>query len=183
MQQPPSPQPTAKKKSSSGCLIALAIVGGLAVLVMAVVGFGVWRFASSKEGKAIIGAVGEMATIVAEAQSAPGAAEVRELGCDQAMVLDLDRMVKIFKMLDAGAPHESYSVMVICQVGVLHGDPPSCDRVASTYRAAVNATRPFAASVTRSGSHGEVCSILYDAKGNRVRDLPHGSTPNVPGAH
>ena len=188
MQQPPTYQPAgqplapppAKKKSGSGCLIALAIVGGLAVLVMAVVGFGVWRFASSKEGKAIIGAVGEGAKIIAEAQSAPGAAEVRKLGCDQALVLDIERMAKLFEHFDASAPHGSYSTMVICQVGVLHSDAPSCDQVASTYRAAVPAARPFAATVTRSGGHGEICSSLYDAKGNKVKDLPRGSTPTVP---
>ena len=154
------------------------------MLTVAVIGFGVWRFAGTKEGKAIFGAIGEGAKILAEAQSAPGAAEVRALGCDQAMVIDMDRMVKLFEHRDASAEREAFSIMVICHIGALQGDPPSCDRVASTYHAAVGvAARPFAATVTRGGGRGgEACSSLYDAKGKKVRDLPRGSTPTVPGA-
>ena len=39
------------------------------------------------------------------------------------------------------------------------------------------------ARLKKGGGHGEMCSSLYDAKGNKVKDLPRGSTPTVPGAH
>ncbi len=178
--QPPTPPPPAKK-SGNGCLIALAIVGGLAVLTVAGIGVGVWHFAGTTEGKRIFGAIGEGAKLIAEGQSAPGAAEVRDLGCDQGLVLDVDRFAKLLEHSDAPASHLSFSTLVICQVGAFHGDPPTCDQVASTYRAAVGTVaRPFGATVTRGGGRGEICSALYDVNGNKVRDLPLGSTPTVP---
>ncbi len=82
------------KKSGNGCLLALAIVAGLALLVVGVAGFVIYRAANSREGKAILGAIGGMTRTVAEAQAAPGAAEVRALGCDQAMVIDLEKMTE-----------------------------------------------------------------------------------------
>jgi hypothetical protein len=178
---PPAPQPP--KKSSNGCLIALGIVGGLAVLLVLVVGVGVWRFSETKEGKVIFGAIGEATRIAAEGQSAPGAAEVRALGCDQAMVLDTQRMSKLFEQFDASVPRrDDYSVMVICQVGLLGHSHPTCDEVARTYRAAVSAPPgPFLAHVKNQSSGGEVCSTLYAVDGKKLRDLPTGSTPRIPG--
>ncbi len=187
MQQPPyypppqAPQqaPPAPKKGSNGCLIALAIVGGLVLLVVGVVAFGVYRFAGSKEGKAVFGVLGDMTKAMGEAQSAPGAAEVRALGCDQAMVMDMEKMGSLFEYLDAGTPNGAFSTVVICQVGVL-AKPPRCDDVAKTYVAAVKApARGFAVNVNHSGSGA--CSTLYDVHGTKVRDLGAGSTPRVPG--
>ena len=179
---PPAPQPR-PKKSGNGCLIALAVVGGLAVLLVVVVGAGIWRFAGTKEGKAMFSAIGEATKAAAEAQSAPGAAEVRALGCDQAMVVDVARMSKLFEQLDASAPRkEEYSVMVMCQVGLLGHGAPTCDEVAGAYRTAVGTLPgPFVAHVKHQGRSGEVCSTLYDAGGKKVRDLAAGTTPRIPG--
>jgi hypothetical protein len=182
MQTPPAPGIAPKKKSTSGCLIALAVVGGLGVLVVALAAFGLYRFSTTKEGKMVFGVIGEATKMAAEAQSAPGAAEVRALGCDQGMVMDMNKMGKIFEQLDASAPpSDQLSVMVFCQVGVF-AKAPTCDAVAHTYHAAVGSHRGFAAYVTHSGGHGgEVCSSLYDADGKKVRDLPSGSAPKIPG--
>src|SRR5580704_7598776 len=101
--QPQSPAPP-RKKSGNGCIIALAVVGGLVGLTVLIAAIGLWRFAGSKEGKAVFGAIGEGARILAEAQAAPGAAEVRALGCQQAMVIDMERMSKLFEYFDASVP-------------------------------------------------------------------------------
>jgi hypothetical protein len=182
MPQAPAPP---NRKSGSGCLIALGVVGGLFLLVLAVVGLGVWKLASTPQGKAMFGAIGEATKAAAEAQNAPGAAQVRALGCDQAMVLDMARVSKIFEQLDASAPQSSeFSVLVVCQVGSAGGSAPSCDEVARVYRSAAGATaRPFAANVKRPGRGGEICSSVYDAEGRKVRDLPTGSTPHLAGDH
>jgi hypothetical protein len=171
------------KKSSNGCLIALAVVGGLFVLVLALAGLGIWRLASTKEGKAMFGAIGEATKAAAEAQSAPGTAQVRALGCDQAMVLDMSRVSKIFEQLDASASQTSdVSVLVVCQVGAVSSGAPSCDEVARVYRDAIGASaRPFAANVKRPGRGGEICSSVYGADGRKIRDLPPGSTPSLAG--
>lgn len=180
----PAPPPRPKKKSGNGCLVALAILGGLVALTALVVGIVVWRFAGTKEGKAVFGAIGEAARIATEAQSAPGAAEVRALGCEQAMVFDAERMAKVVEQLaDAGARDMEFSVVVVCKVGVIDRSPPSCDDVARTYRGALGAVaQPFAANVTRGGGRGgEICSALYDATGKKMRDLHGGSAASVPG--
>jgi hypothetical protein len=170
--QPQSPEP-ARKKSGNGCLIALAVAGGLFIVTVGLIAFSVWRFAGSKEGKAVFGAIGDAARIAAEAQSAPGAAEVRALGCDQAMVIDMERMSQLLERFDASAPKGTFSTMVLCQIGASGHEPPSCDRVAETYHAAAGVqARTFAANVSHGGT--QVCSTLYDAQGNKVRDLPSG---------
>jgi len=184
MQQPPY-QPSqarpAPKKSGNGCIIALAVVGGLVLLTVATVAFGIYRFAGSKEGKAVFGMLGDMTKLMAEAQSAPGAEEVRALGSDQAMVLDMEKMGSVFEHLDAGVPKGGWSVMVMCQVGVL-GTPPRCDDVARTYVGAAKAPPAgLAVTVTHAASQAGACSALYDAKGTRLRDLAPGSTPRFPG--
>jgi hypothetical protein len=168
---PPGPEPQ-DKPSGSGCLTALAVVGGLFVLVLALAGIGIWRLASTREGKAMFGAIGAATKAAAEAQRAPGAAQVRALGCDQAMVLDMSRM----------SPGSELSVLVVCQVGTLGGSTPSCDEVARVYREATGASAlPFAAKVERPGRGGEICSSVYGADGRKVRDLPAGSTPSLAG--
>jgi hypothetical protein len=187
MQQPPyqpqQPGPAPAKKSGNGCLIVLAVIGGLVLVVVAVISFGVYRFASSKEGKAVFGVLGDMTKVMAEAQSAPGAAEVRALGCDQAMVMDFEKMGSLFELLDASAPSNDLSVMIVCQVGVMHaGTVPKCDDIAHTYvRAVKTPPRAFAVTVNHgSGTTAQACSAQYDPRGTKVRDLAPGSTPRLP---
>jgi hypothetical protein len=181
MQQAPqgfAPPPT--KKSGNGCLIALAVVGGLVLLVVAVAAFGIYRAASSPEGKKLIGAIGGAAKLMAEAQNAPGAAEVRALGCSQAMVIDTEKMGEMFGLLDASAPAPGEAaVMVVCQVQ--GGTPPTCDAVAKTYATAGAAPhRGFEVSITHNrGTSENVCQTIYDATGRKLRDVPAGSGRHV----
>lgn len=185
MQQPPMqppmqpPRPAPKKKSGNGCLIALAIVGGLAAVTVALIGFGLWRFANTKEGKLVFGAIGDAARLAAEAQNAPGAKEVRELGCEQAMAFDMDQMNKLMERFDASAPAEG-TKLVVCQVGVFNKTPPTCDRVAHTYLAAAGPpARELLVTVNHTGG-ARSCSTMYDPTGKKIRDLAPGSEPHVP---
>jgi hypothetical protein len=175
MDPPYQPRPPSKKKSGNGCLIALAVVGALALVTVALMAIGVYRFAGTKEGKAIFGAVGDAARLMGEAQNAPGAKEVRALGCDQAMAFDMDQMGSIMKRFDAPVP-PSGTMMVFCQVGVFDR-APDCDLVARTYLAAAGPpARDLVAAVQRNGG-GSVCSCLYDRHGTKIRDLAAGGTP------
>jgi hypothetical protein len=180
MQQPPPPRPP-QKKSDKGCLIALAVTGGVIALVVGVGAFGIYRFSQSKEGKMVFGAIGDMTKFIAEAQNAPGTKELRGMGCGTAMAMDVDEMNRIFEHFDASIPpSKEFSMMVVCQAN--RGTPPTCDDVARTYVAAAGPpARGFAVDVTRGGGRsGTVCSTLYDPDGTRVRDLAPGSTPTVP---
>lgn len=180
MQQPIQPGPAPKKKkSSNGCLIALAIVGGLVVAFVAVAGFGIYRFANTKEGKMVFGAIGDATRLAAEAQNAPGAKEVRALGCDQAMAFDMEKMGKLMDRFDASAP-PSGTVMVVCQMNVFGGKEPSCNDVAHTYLAAAGPpARELLVAVRRQGGHN-ACSGVYDPKGTKIRDLPMGAGSHLP---
>jgi hypothetical protein len=173
MQAPPGPAP--KKKSGSGCVVALAVVGGLALLAAGVVAFGAYRFATSEEGKVILSAVGEGARLLAEAQSAPGAAEVRGLGCDQAMVVDMDKIGTLVEQFDAGkAPPGTFSKMVTCQIGYFESKTPSCDDVARTYVAAAGPPpRGFAVSVSRQGGEA-LCTTIHQPDGTKLADIDAG---------
>jgi hypothetical protein len=160
-------------------------VGGIGLLVVTVAGIGIYKFASSKEGKMVFGTIGDMAQLAAEAQHAPGTKEVAALGCDTAMAMDMDRMQRILQeRLDASSgPSSKFSMMVVCQVGMF-GKAPTCDDVAHTYVAAAGPpARGFAVNVQRGGGRANtLCSTLYDPSGVKVRDLAPGSTPTVPGS-
>jgi hypothetical protein len=175
-------QRPAAKKSDKGCLIALAAVGGGMALILAIAAFGIWRFSQSPQGKAVFGAIGDMSEMITEAQKAPGTKEVRGLGCQQAMAMDMDKMTRILNRFDAGGgPPATFSKMVVCQVGLL-GTPPTCDEVARTYLdAAGPPDRGFAVSVQKgTGKAQTVCSTLYEPDGTKVRDLAPGATPSIP---
>jgi hypothetical protein len=181
-----APAPVApKKKSGNGCVLALAIVGGLGLLAFIGIGVAVYVFAHSKEGKAVLGTIGDMTEIMSEAQNAPGTKEVRALGCDQAMAVDFEKMERVIsERFDAGGSKTSaFSMMVICQVGVFDKSPPTCDAVARAYlSAAPEPARGFTVTVQRgNNSKQAVCSTLYDPKGARVKDMAPGSTPTVGG--
>ena len=160
-------------------------MGGAALLLAAGVGFGVYRFAHSEQGKNVFGTIGDMAELGIEAQHAPGTKEVAALGCDTAMAMDMDKVQRIMhERFDASAAVSSkFSIMVVCQVGMF-GKPPSCEDVARTYvDAAGPPARGFVVNVQRgSGRANAVCSTLYDPSGTKVKDLSPGSTPTLPGA-
>jgi hypothetical protein len=186
---PPSPAPAPapavpRKKSGNGCVIALAIVGGLGLLAVVGIGVAVYAFAHSKEGKAVLGTIGDMTQIMSEAQNAPGTKEVRALGCDQAMAVDFEKMERMLAdRFDAGSSKSAFSMMVICQVGMFDKSPPTCDAVARAYLgAAPEPARGFTVTVQRgNNSRQAVCSTLYDPTGARVKDLAPGSTPTLGG--
>jgi len=184
---PQPPRPVPPKKSNRGCLIALAIVGGVGFVIVAVAAFGIYRFANSSQGKMVFGTIGDVAELAAEAQHAPGTKEVRALGCDTAMAMDMDRMTSIMhERLDASSTVPSeFSMLVVCQLGMFSSkSPPTCDDVASTYVSAAGPpARGLAVNVQRgSGRANTLCSTLYDSAGTKVKDLTPGTAPTVPGA-
>lgn len=166
--QPQRPPP----KSGRGCLIALAIFGG--VIVLGVVGMvvGIVMFAKSADGKKIIGIVGEGIEITQESLNAPGTSELRALGCEQAMVMDLEKFVTMAsKYADAAVDGGTgkFRLMVTCQKRI--GSAPSCADVASTYVKAVGTPAGrFAVTVQRSGGARQ-CSRLYDVDGTDLGEV------------
>src|SRR3954453_14536718 len=95
--------PAAAPKKMSGCLIALMVFGALLSVSCLVGGFVVWRATQSDTGKKVFAAMGKGMEIAAKGMNAPGAAELREAGCPQAMVMDPGDVVEIVgEFFDAG---------------------------------------------------------------------------------
>lgn len=176
----PRPQP---KKSGNGCLIAMAIVGGVLLLIGIFVGIGVYRFVSSSEGQKLVAVVGEGAKIAAEAQTAPGTPELKKLGCKQPMVMSMERLLKLTQQLSDAGDGEvgDLSVMVMCPVGILD-TPPACDAVARTYVGAVpRPTGNFAVTVSEQSKNKPYCSYLYSPDAKRLSEFGAPPMPQSQG--
>ena len=163
------------KKSSSGCLVALAVVGGILLVGFIGVVVAVTYFLRTKEGKMVVSVVGEGAKIVTEAQNAPGAREIRAAGCAQGTVMSLDRWAKLYAKIDADAstapPALVAQVLVACTAPLLR-TPPSCEDIARAYLAAVPApTGNFLVQVTVPGDRHPRCSRIYAPDGTFVQDV------------
>jgi hypothetical protein len=147
----------------SGCVLGLVIAGGICLLFGLIGGFVVWRFATSERGKKIVSAVASGAQIAADAQSAPGTAEIRALGCRTAMVMDTQKIAELAAQFDAGVHTDGARLIVSCDAAS-PSKPPSCDDVAATYVKAVGrAAAPFDVAV-RAGGKDE-CGASFDVDG------------------
>jgi len=165
---PTAPTP----KSHRGCWIAAAIVAG----VLCVTGIGaavaVYAMATSKRGKTIIGAFTEGADEVQRAQSAAGTPELRAAGCENALVLHMEKFMEIASALDedAGPPMKPHvELMIACTVEGSRA--PTCDALAKVYVDAVGVSGP-AFMVQISPAHGStICMETYAGSGVRRTSL------------
>jgi hypothetical protein len=167
--------PPPRKKGMSGCVIALLVVGILAVVAALAVGIGVYLFATSSVGKTAIKLVDEAPKLAEKGMNAPGMAEVRALGCDQAFVLDMNDVGELMSdIIDAGSGKTGMpdGLIITCQVRP-GARAPSCDDVASTYVAKVKtASKDFMVTVQEQGKSGARCESSYDASGAPISALP-----------
>jgi hypothetical protein len=166
----PQMGPPKKKGMSTGCIIAIVAVllffGGIGAVVLAI-GFAV---SQDKDVQNVVGAIGDAAKIAADAQNAPGTAELRALGCEQALAIDPVKMLKIAdRFVDAGSAPPSatppdVTMMVMCQVGTF-GVPPACDDAARAYVRGASPRGKFMLSVQRGSNKSTQCSGMYSASG------------------
>ncbi len=153
--------------SSQERLIALAGAGGAAALgVIAIVVVAARGFSSSSSSSGPApGAPGEGSEVAKGGMNAPGTSELRRLGCDPAIVLDMGRLFG-----DAGAvrPGEP-SYVVTCDVPGM--EAPTCEQVASTYFGAVggSAVGNVSVGVAHPGATGPLCTQLYAPSGALIR--------------
>lgn len=170
VQAMPPAGPPKKKGMSTGCVVALVVVlvffGSIGAIVL-LIGY---KVSQDKDVQNVFGAIGEAATIMAEAQSAPGTAELRAIGCEQAMALDPAKMLKIAdRFVDAGGSPPSATPpeverIVMCQVGAF-GTAPSCDDAARVYVRGAAPRGKFMLTVQQGSSKNKQCSGVYSASG------------------
>jgi hypothetical protein len=157
-----------------GSLVAIA-AGGAALVVAVVIGAVVAaRSCSSDAPPPPARASGNAnAAVGEEGMRAPGTAELRKLGCEQALVVDMARLLGDASRIREGEP----GIMVTCDVPAALYDAPTCDRAAAAYFGAIGGTADQAVGVRvlRAGLASPVCSRLYAPNG---ADL--GVFPRIP---
>lgn len=172
MGPPPMAPPPAKKKGiSTGCWIALAAVllfFGSVAGVMLYIGY---QVSQNKDVQNVMGTLGDVAGIAIEAQNAPGTAELRAIGCQQAMAMDPVRMQKIaqrFMDQDAGLPPlpaPDVERIVMCEASAF-GAAPTCDDAARAYVRGASPRKNFMLMVQQNKKTG--CDGLYSPSGTKV---------------
>lgn len=153
-----------------GSLLALGIGSG--ALVLAAVLGGVLLLRGCRTGQsdgAAAAAPDRGATAATEGMSAKGTAEMRQLGCEQALVVDMARVLGNASRIEPGEPR----FMVTCDVGTGSAPAPACERVASTYFGAVGtADGNVCVRVSRTGAPQPACSRLYAPNGADLGAFP-----------
>jgi hypothetical protein len=157
-------------------MIALLVVGILAVVSAIAVAIGVYLFATSSVGKTAIKIVNEAPKLAEKGMNAPGMAEVRALGCEQALVLDMNDVGDLMSdIIDAGSGKKTGmpdGLLITCQVRP-GARAPSCDDIASTYVATVKtASKDFMVTVQEQGNSRTLCDSSYDTSGASISSLP-----------
>ena len=156
--------------ASRGGLVVFATLGGVLALGLAfaiVMGARAWMGAASPTPGASAWPVApapDKASAAAHAgMQAPGMQELRELGCNPAIVMDMLRLVGSARALRNDEPR----YVVTCDI--TSGEPPTCERAAAVYFTAVGAGAGADGNVNvRIGPRGAThptCSRLYAASG------------------
>ena len=112
------------------------------------------------------------ASVADEGMRAPGTRELRQLGCEHALVVDMAKLLGDTAHVRPGEPR----TMVTCDVPAAV-DPPTCERAAAVYFGAIGGMvdENVGIRVLRAGSSAPVCSRLYAPNG---ADL--GVFPRIP---
>ncbi len=117
-------------------------------------------------------------------RSAPGAQDVRDAGCQEAMVLTPETLKKFTELF---APEESDTSdvdkvthhMVMCQVPT-PDTKMTCKDVAKAYTGAKDVDqKEVVVSVNAQGQEEPVCSGLFNTKGKRLGDADTSSFGNL----
>lgn len=144
----------------SGALVLAAVVGGVFLLRACSGGSG---------GGATTAAPDRGATAVAAGMTANGTAEMRQLGCEQALVVDMASVLGGAGRIEPGEPRW----MVTCDVGTGAAPAPACEKVASVYFAAVGTPDGnVCVRVSRTGAAQPSCSRLYASTGADLGPFP-----------
>jgi hypothetical protein len=154
-----------------GSVLALGIGSGALVLAVIVGAVLLLRAYSGGPGGTVTAATSPDpgATAAAEGMSAKGTAELRELGCEHALVVDMARVLGSASRIEPGEPRW----MVTCDVGTGESPPPTCERVATAYFAAVGTVEGnVCVRVSRAGASQPSCSRLYAPSGANLGMFP-----------
>ncbi len=146
-------------------------LGGAAIVLVLVVGAFVALSKCGDEPPPPVRATYSNTQFAAEGARAKGTAELRSLGCEQALVVDMARLLGDAALVRDGEPR----FMVTCDVGPTSA-MPSCERVQAAYYSAIGgvAEGNVGIRVSRSGTPTPACSHLYAPNGADLGEFgPH----------
>jgi len=175
----------------SGCLTVLYVVLGLFALMAVTFGVGTCMFLRSETGQKVVKTAREGFSVLREATSAPGTKELREAGCDVAMVMAFSRMIDVLKEIAPEAAQRTSTdqlpgngTLIMCQLQPGAIDAPDCATVARTYGSAVQDAAPrFGVIVQEAGAQKARCRGTYGRDGQFIAPLEPdrpGASPKIP---
>ncbi|MBW2274764.1 MAG: hypothetical protein JRG96_15965 [Deltaproteobacteria bacterium] len=159
----------------------LKILGALAAIWLLVLAGGVVYYQNCESCQAYVSEMGSTLVAIAESANSPAALEVKALGCDEAMVLPVEKIMGLLEpMLDEAESREMTSsefseiTMVMCkQQSLTVPSGPDCSEVAMAYgRGAGDAVEPrILVTVQGSASRIRRCAGVYAPDGTRLGDM------------
>ncbi len=168
-----SPTPPVKAPVSPVLIILL----GLLFLIIAIIVGGVIFYKNCEKCQEVVAGLSEGTTAIVKGMNAPGTAEIRALGCDQAMAIDMQAFEKMFAPL-AGeemifdANMRDMKMLMCKQESFSVPEGPECADVIRAW-AAVAAEGHEAALVVVQGrsSRSNYCQGIYAVDGTLISDL------------
>lgn len=113
--------------------------------------------------------IGGSVSIIKKATTAPGAAELRKLGCKEAMVLDLKELKGLMDQARIGPSEPLPELLTVtCSIGSFSDSKPTCAEVSRTYLEAAGPREMFLVMVQRTNRDDPECTALFDASGKEL---------------
>jgi len=150
-------------------LAGLALLGGGgALVVIGLLILGVRALSSGDRDRPAASASGRGSELVKDGMQARGTAELRQVGCGTALVMDMLHVLGDAADIREGEPR----FIVTCDVP--EGGAPTCERVAGAYFAALGrlGVADVNVRVSRPGSLRPICSRLYAPSGADLGEYP-----------
>jgi hypothetical protein len=165
--------------------VALYVVLGLGALLIVLTGIATWLFVRSEEGQRVLEAAREGVALAEAAGQAPGTEQLRESGCETAMVTTFGQMFDLAaEFLPAeqrGEIEESPladETLVLCMLGVFSDAAPDCGDVARVYGAAVpDPPERFVVVVEKQGLSQGQCQGFFAPDGRFLGKLDDDALP------
>jgi hypothetical protein len=174
--------PVGEPQKRSGCIVALYVLFGIGLFVLVAGGLSTYFFLQSEQGQKILQVAKDGAEWVTVASQAPGTEELREAGCEAAMISDAGSAVDIFMTLipepgkqaeireeleaQAGQTSLDELLLVICTLPRFNVNSPRCEELARTYGDAVStAPLSFYVLVVAQGRDEPSCQGMFAPDG------------------
>jgi hypothetical protein len=169
-------------------MITLYILFGLGLFVLVFGGLAGYVALKSPQGRKLVEAAKQSIGWIVEAQQAPGTAELREAGCDTALITSLGAATEAFrefipeqarkKLEDAETAQQLERVMLICVVTRMTVSLPECSELAQIYAATIDSPpESYIVRVQRQGRNDVECQGIYDNEGRLVQSIEDEDTP------